>query len=154
MISKLSIASLMLCSTMAYADSLVFHLRSHHSENNHDTYHQRINNKGEEEYYKKNGFNNNNLGIAYQLDSGYSAGVYYNSVRRTSFYAGKSWMFNDYLGVYTGAATGYKRSVTPFVSGLINIPVTEKYSVLINVIPTPRFDKYLVINTALVWKFD
>jgi len=63
-------------------------------------------------------------------------------------------MFNDYLGVYTGVATGYKRSVTPFVSGLVNIPLTDEFSVLVNIIPSPKFDKYIVINTALVWKFD
>jgi len=157
MISKLSVASLLFCSTMACADSVIFHLRSHHSERNHDEHVTRMNKHGDMESMTRRGMNNNNLGIAYQTDSGYSIGVYHNSLRRTSFYAGKAFMANEYLGVYVGAATGYNwkgSPVMPFVAGLVNIPVTDEFSVLFSIIPKKKFDGYVVINSSLVWKFD
>ena len=51
-------------------------------------------------------YNNINPGIYYRLAEGPVAGIYRNSVRRTSVYAGYTWQYGRF-DLTTGAVTGY-----------------------------------------------
>jgi len=55
-------------------------------------------------------YNNINPGIYYRLAEGPVAGIYRNSVRRASIYAGYTWQYGRF-DLTTGAVTGYTNSV-------------------------------------------
>lgn len=52
--------------------------------------------------------NNDNPGLYVRLDSGFTAGFYRNTLRRTSFYAGWTWEYGPFA-ITAGGITGYKR---------------------------------------------
>ena len=144
-------------STPAFCDGLVFHLQSHHKDGNHDvteTWVDKDNTSHTKTHYA---LNNNNYGIGYKTDNGYSIGIYKNSFYKTSAYAGKEFMYNRYLGGFVGIASGYKeesgKAFIPFVSGTVKIPIDNKYGLMFNVIPAKDFKDYVVINMALERKF-
>ena len=63
-------------------------------------------------YHDSGHFNNVNPGLYLHLESGITAGTYYNSERRQSQYAGYTFKPFDalpHLDVTVGAVTGYKR---------------------------------------------
>lgn len=150
-------SALILVSTPALCDELVIHLRSHHSEGNHNESRTYKDSNNDSVTETRKGFNNNNLGLAYRTDSGYTAGAYWNSQYNISTYAGKSFMFNTYFGVFAGVATGYKeqtgKEILPFVSAMINVPIDNKHSMLLNIVPTTDLKDYVVMNLSLVRKF-
>jgi len=157
MIKNLLFVAVLTISTPALCDSLVFHLQSHHKDGNHDvteTWTDKDNNSYSKTHYA---LNNNNYGIGYKTDNGYSIGIYKNSFYKTSAYAGKEFMYNRYLGGFVGIASGYKeesgKAFIPFVSGTVKIPIDNKYGLMFNVIPTKNFKDYVVINMALERKF-
>lgn len=59
-------------------------------------------------------YNNVNPGIYYRLAEGPVAGIYRNSVRRTSIYAGYTWQ-HDRFDLTVGAVTGYNRGAQPLL---------------------------------------
>lgn len=59
-------------------------------------------------------YNNLNPGIYYRLAEGPVAGIYRNSVRRTSVYAGYTWQYNRF-DLTAGFATGYTRGAQPLL---------------------------------------
>jgi hypothetical protein len=59
-------------------------------------------------------YNNANPGIYYRGDEGWTAGVYRNSLRDNSFYAGYTWKFGK-LDVTTAGVTGYFHKVQPLL---------------------------------------
>lgn len=68
------------------------------------------------------GYNNTNPGVYARWHSGITAGVYYNSERATSAYAGYLWETAAYTplqlqaGLLVGAVTGYRaRQITPLL---------------------------------------
>ncbi|MGE5863844.1 MAG: hypothetical protein ACM32J_01970 [Rhizobacter sp.] len=59
-------------------------------------------------------YNNVNPGIYYRLAEGPVAGIYRNSVRRTSIYGGYTWQY-DRFDLTVGAVTGYSQGVQPLL---------------------------------------
>ena len=59
-------------------------------------------------------YNNFNPGIYYRLAEGPVAGIYRNSVRRTSVYAGYTWHYGRF-DLTTGVVTGYTRGAQPLL---------------------------------------
>lgn len=59
-------------------------------------------------------YNNSNPGLYYRTDDNWTAGIYRNSLRRTSVYAGYTWKFGA-LDVTTAAVTGYFHKVQPLL---------------------------------------
>jgi hypothetical protein len=59
-------------------------------------------------------YNNSNPGIYYRHDEGWTAGVYRNSLRNNSVYAGYTWKFGM-LDVTTAGVTGYFHKVQPLL---------------------------------------
>ena len=76
------------------------------------------------------GYNNTNPG-AYIKSCGIQTGAYYNSLHRMSIYSGRVFEL-DNMFLITGVATGYSKTVTPFLSAGFKI---HKY----NVWYTPKF---------------
>lgn len=58
------------------------------------------------QHIPKADYNNINPGLYYRLKEGPVAGIYRNSVRRTSVYAGYTWQYGRF-DLTTGAVTGY-----------------------------------------------
>lgn len=62
-------------------------------------------------------FNNNNYGV-YAVRDGWTGGVFYNSERRTSIYAGYTWETEQWnrlsAAVTVGAITGYRPGMRPY----------------------------------------
>ena len=64
-----------------------------------------------------NSYNEVHPHVRYKTEDNYIAGVYYNSVRNISTYAGKRWEYNDW-GIEGALVTGYPQAdVVPFVRG-------------------------------------
>jgi hypothetical protein len=84
----------------ARAGTIGFHIASHHAP-------------------AKN-YNNSNPGIYYRNAEGWTAGVYRNSLRKTSVYAGYTWKFGV-LDVTTAGVTGYFDKVQPLLVPSISL---------------------------------
>lgn len=78
----------------ASAGTLGLHLGSHHMPAKH--------------------YNNTNPGLYYRTDEGWTAGIYRNSLSRTSAYAGYTWKYG-HLDVTTAVVTGYFHKVQPLL---------------------------------------
>lgn len=65
-------------------------------------------------------YNNANPGIYYRTDAGWTAGIYRNSLDRTSVYAGYTWKFGM-LDVTTALVTGYFNDVQPLLVPSISL---------------------------------
>lgn len=108
---KKSILSLVLlvaaCAVSAQEAKFGVHLVSHHFGSGKSGH-------WSEPAYK---FNNNNYGV-YGVYDGWTAGVFYNSERRTSFYAGYTWETQQWhklsAAVTLGAITGYRDGARPY----------------------------------------
>lgn len=94
---------------MAHADTLGFHLGSHH--------------------FPTRQFNNLNPGIYYIHSSGATVGTYYNSERRQSVYAGWTWDYGPWR-LQAGAITGYRRAVMPLVAPSVALGYGFRLTVL------------------------
>jgi len=84
----------------AQAGTIGFHVASHHAP-------------------AKN-YNNYNPGIYYRHTEGWTAGIYRNSLRKTSVYAGYTWKFGV-LDVTTAGVTGYFDKVQPLLVPSISL---------------------------------
>lgn len=66
--------------------------------------------------HEAEGMNNVNPGVYFRSAGGWTGGVYRNSIRRTSVYAGFTWSTSDWHGlsaaVTAGGVTGYQGAVT------------------------------------------
>jgi len=82
---------LLLVSSISHAGTLGLHLQSVHN---------------------KTGFNNDNPGIYFRLDNGFTAGTYYNSEYRQSTYVGKTFAYR-YFEVSYLAINGYQGRILP-----------------------------------------
>ena len=86
-------------------------------------------------------FNENNLGLGYNADNGFSAGFYDNSFNKTSVYAGATFQTQQkYLnvGITVGGITGYEHitgmTVTPMAMPFVTAG-TETVKVKVGYIP-------------------
>lgn len=83
-------------------------------------------------------FNDFNPGVYAVLENGVTAGTYFNSERKQTFYAGKTWSAGSFA-VSAVALTGYRRA--PLVPGLIpsvSLPVGERVEARASLILTPE----------------
>jgi hypothetical protein len=65
-------------------------------------------------------YNNTNPGVYYRTPEGWTAGIYSNSLSRTSVYAGYTWKFGAF-DVTTAAVTGYFHTVQPLLVPSISL---------------------------------
>lgn len=104
------------------------------------------------------GYNNVNLGAGYRWDSGWSAGVYWNSYYKPSAYVAKDWMFNSYTGVFLGVATGYDnvdhQPIAPIGGFIFRIPVTERLAVKVLAAPPLGNATDAVVHLTVAYTLD
>lgn len=157
MFLKVLFMVLVLFSPLVYADEIIVHLRSHHATGNHDRYLSVVDDEGYQHDYYKPGHNNNNFGLSYQFDNGFTFGYYKNSKYRYSVYFGEQFMFNEYIGVFGGLVTGYRKKsdnqLMPFLSGVIKIPLDDKVGLMLTIIPKTDFSDYVVSTLSVTFKF-
>jgi hypothetical protein len=86
------------------------------------------------------GYNNSNPGVYVKTTEGYTAGTYYNSERRQTFYLGRT--FEAQLvpwlsaGVTVGAITGYRPSpVLPMAIPSVRVPLAGDVSARVAYVP-------------------
>lgn len=60
------------------------------------------------------GYNNSNPGLYVRLDSGWTGGLYRNSLRKNSVYAGYTWTHGAF-SVTAGGVTGYFETLQPLL---------------------------------------
>lgn len=141
----------------AFCDEIVFHTVSIHTS---PTYQKRIN------VVSSTGasiqstqidipFNNNNYGLGYRVDSGWEAGYYYNSYRKSTMYISKELMMTDSFGGVFGAGTGYEEvtgSKINVLGGLLfKYKMNEKFTLNTVVVP-PLFSAVGVVHFELSYK--
>ena len=81
------------------------------------------------------GHNNQTYGIGYQYQN-FLGGVYYNSERETSVYAGYRLGLVGELGLVVGVVTGYQRcTVCPAALLSYRIPINKTFSIHLNAAP-------------------
>jgi hypothetical protein len=98
----------------AHADTLGFHLVSQH--------------------LPASNYNNFNPGVYYRLSEGPVAGIYRNSLRRTSIYAGYTWHYKR-LDLTVGAVTGYKHAAQLLIVPSVELFTYEQHTVRLAFIP-------------------
>lgn len=81
------------------------------------------------QHYPARDFNNFNPGAYYISDEGWTVGTYYNSERKQSVYAGKSWDFGPFR-LQAGLITGYSRPVLPMVAPSVRLGAGLRLTVL------------------------
>lgn len=155
-----AIAALSTATTSATADELIIHTVSYHSAYNKPTTTTElvtINDQLYTQTYTYSAYNNQNWGIGYRTDSGYEVGAYYNSYRKLSLYIATSWMYNEFIGVYAGLATGYRDvldfPVAPIGGFILQFPIADKINARLLVQPPlgSKFDG--VIHLTFGYKF-
>jgi hypothetical protein len=98
----------------AWADTVGLHLISHHAP-------------------AKN-YNNTNPGIYYRNDEGWTAGIYRNSLSKTSAYAGFTWKYGI-LDITTAGVTGYFHRVQPLLVPSVSLGTWQGITPRIAYIP-------------------
>jgi hypothetical protein len=69
-------------------------------------------------YHDRGDYNDRNPGIYARSAAGWTAGIYQNSLRKTSAHGGYTWSITNLLGdvsLTAGAVTGYTRPMTPLL---------------------------------------
>ncbi len=84
----------------AHADTLGFHLGSHH--------------------FPAKDYNNVNPGVYVIKDNGLTLGTYYNSERKQSVYAGWTWDYGVFR-LQAGAITGYRHTIMPMLAPSVSL---------------------------------
>jgi hypothetical protein len=129
---------------IAMADELLVHTVSMHTAATYES-------KGENVPY-----NNLNLGIGYRTDSGWSAGLYFNSYKQPTAYIAKEFMLRPWIGVVIGAGTGYEiptgHKISPIGGLLLKYQVTPQYALNAMVLP-PIKDMDGVAHLVVARKF-
>lgn len=93
-------------------------------------------------------------GVHPWADGRYVTGVYYNSVRQTSVYAGRVFAVTDYLDIVVGVVTGYDRpgSKTGALVPLV-VPSFHYGPVRLTIVPKVEKGGAAAVNLALEYKF-
>lgn len=75
------------------------------------------------------------------MREGLTAGVYYNSYRRATAYAGWTWQTDDgRLALTAAAATGYPQApVVPVLIPSFTAPLSPTWSARLSVVPKPAW---------------
>ena len=90
--------------------------------------------------HSKSGLNNFNPGVYVETTDGYTAGTYYNSESRQSYYLGRTLeaplLYGTSGAVTLGAITGYRGyRVLPLAVPSLKIPLTEGFGTRFAFIP-------------------
>lgn len=81
-------------------------------------------------------FNDLNPGVYLKTPTGYTAGTYFNSERKQSFYAGRTFNVYEPLDVTVGGITGYSRGpLLPMVVPSMSVPVGDATSLRVIYLP-------------------
>lgn len=93
----------------------------------------------------RNDYNNNNPGLYYRTDAGWTAGFYRNSLRDDSVYAGYTWNWR-FLDITFGGVTGYTDPVQILVVPSIAFPQTANVRMRLAYIPRveKRIDSHVL----------
>ena len=112
-------------------------------------------------YHFSSDGNNVNPGI-YGVVDGWTAGTFYNSKRRQSFYGGYTWESDEWkrlsAAVTLGLITGYGKGATPYPMVIPSIGwrhgLLGKASVLrIMFVPRASHQKSHALHASMEWKF-
>jgi len=79
-------------------------------------------------------YNNTNPGIYYRTDDDWTAGIYRNSLRRTSAYAGYTFEYGRF-GVTAGGVTGYDHAVQPLFVPTVSLFTVQGVTARVAFIP-------------------
>lgn len=100
-------------------------------------------------------YNNFNPGV-YVVHNGWTAGTYYNSIKKVSVYGGYTFEYPvgpGTAGLTVGAITGYWRSVNPLVAPSYAVPIGKDYSVRLFYLPKVKFTGAHVVHLAIERRF-
>jgi hypothetical protein len=75
--------------------------------------------------HNQEGFNNDNPGLYYKRDNGFTAGTYYNSVRQQTFYAGYSQSTSYGFDLSYALMSGYREYLVPTILPSVKIGFTR-----------------------------
>ena len=82
------------------------------------------------------GLNNTNPGVYVKTQAGYTAGTYFNSERRQSFYLGRTFNVIGPVDITAGIITGYKaHPVMPMLVPSVKMDLTGPYAVRLAYVP-------------------
>lgn len=107
--------------------------------------------------------NNLNPGMYLRTDDGLTFGTYYNTLRRTSFYAGYTLEYGPF-GLMAGAITGYQpkriegrmyghgKTLTPIVSLGLHLPSLSGFTPMLMLVP-PFGNSPAVLHLAFEHRF-
>ena len=104
-------------------------------------------------------WNNANPGLYLRWDR-WTAGTYYNSIRKQSVYAGYAYPLHENVDIVFGAVTGYNgpgyssSPVMPMVIPSVHFKVAQNVSARINIALGVKRGSASAINFALEWKLD
>jgi hypothetical protein len=145
---KRFLCAVLLAPLVASADEIIVHVGSYHQDDSY--YHD-----GSQGTY-----NNFNPGIGYLTDSCWTIGMYKNSYKELSVYAGKSWLWNCGItglkcGGMLGVASGYRKylghPVQPMGGLVLKYDINEQYGVMLLGYP-PAGDVEGLVHLALTIK--
>jgi hypothetical protein len=86
----------------------------------------------------RSAYNNVNPGVYYRSDAGWTAGVYHNSLSKTSAYAGYTLQYGRF-GLTAGGATGYQHTVQALL--VPSVTVFTLRGVTTRIAYVPRVEK-------------
>src|SRR3990167_2688666 len=101
------------CSPPAPAAEIILSTRSHH--------------------FFETDTNNNNLGLHYIANNGFTIGDYYNSKFRNSFHIGYSFNLYRSINMTVGGVSGYNSSMSPYFSFNYRYPLTKQWGIVFTV---------------------
>ena len=145
----------------AYADELIVHTLSIHANNNNSETRTSEQDMPDGSHvssiWKTKPYNNNNFGLGYRWDNGVEVGAYYNSFNKVSAYAAKYIMFNDNIGAFVGAATGYNeglgKAIIPLAGIVFKAQVSETAGIALELMP-PVGKHVGVAHLSISFKLD
>ena len=91
--------------------------------------------------------NNNNYGLHYVADNGFTTGIYHNSLYRISVHAGYSFHLYGPIGMSVGGVTGYDKLVNPYFSLNYEYPINKTWGITFTV------GALAVVNAGISYKY-
>lgn len=87
-------------------------------------------------FHSAPGFNDVNPGVYAQFDNGVTVGTYFNSERRQTFYAGKTFNLYGPIDLTVGVITGYSAaSVLPMAVPSARVRLGERVNLRVAYVP-------------------
>lgn len=87
-------------------------------------------------YHFGKDYNGNTPGLGYVADNNLTAGIYRNSIDRTSVYAGYRIRASERVSIVVGAVTGYHGPfIRPAAVLVLTQPINDRLAIHLNTIP-------------------